>query len=234
MNLNKKLLVGIFVLSILFTMMNFQFVAAAQEEPDREVNISGDSTQKRIEANERVQFQFRERTRLTLQADCNMSVDIECDGEKIGDKEFELEVDGDGDEDLELTIKCVEEEKELGLLKGNTYQARNRNRYLYQEGFCAQIECNDSCEAKLKMKATEENKNAVWAYYDEDEEEWVTVETVEEDGFLVAETDHFSTWTLLNPETDYTLIIVIGVGVGAAVIAAIAIVLIKKRKSSSK
>ncbi|GAG87404.1 unnamed protein product [marine sediment metagenome] len=45
-----------------------------------------------------------------------------------------------------------------------------------------------------------------WAYYDEATEEWVSVPTTVEDGYLAAEVTHFSTWTILIP--DYTLEIV--------------------------
>ena len=49
-----------------------------------------------------------------------------------------------------------------------------------------------------------------WAYYDETSEEWVSVPTSIEDGYLVAETDHFSYWTVLIPESDNNFLFYIG------------------------
>ena len=69
-----------------------------------------------------------------------------------------------------------------------------------------------------------------WAYYDEATEEWVSVPTTEKDGYLTAESSHFSTWTILLP--DYTLLIVgFSIGGGVAVLIIIGLVFyIKKRK----
>jgi len=216
---------GLLIMTMFLSAFNFQTVYAAADE---EVEVGDDDIQDQVQANERVRFRFRQRTQITVQSNVNTSVNINCKARDIGDKDFEIELEGEGD--LEMNMTCTEEEKELGLQKGNTYQTRNRNRYRYQEGFCTQIECNESCEAKLKLEATEENQNGQWAYYDDDDEEWVTVETTLEDGYLVAETDHFSTWTVLLPEIDYVLIIGITVGVGAIVIAALVIIFMKKRK----
>ncbi|MEJ2295907.1 MAG: hypothetical protein P8Y23_14215, partial [Candidatus Lokiarchaeota archaeon] len=110
-------------------------------------------------------------------------------------------------------MTCKEEQKELGLLKGNTYQIRNRNRYQYQEGFVCNIECNGTfTRAQLRIRATNENRVGSWAYYNETTNEWVTVPTTVEGDYLTAEVTHFSYWTILLP--DSTLVIVISVLTG--------------------
>ncbi len=228
MKISKNLLIGMIFVSILISSMNIQLVAAKDmADPDRDISIDDDSIKEHIQAHERVRFQFRKRTSITIQGNTNISVDIQCDANNIGDKDFQIEINSS--KDLELKMLCNEEEKELGLLKGNTYQVRNRNRYRYQEGFCVNLECNGTCDAKLMLEATEENQNGVWAYYDEDKEEWVTVDTEIEDGYLVAETNHFSTWTVLVPEVDYTIYLIIG-GISAAAIIGIVIILRKRNK----
>ncbi|MHA1281574.1 MAG: hypothetical protein ACTSQP_03640 [Promethearchaeota archaeon] len=228
MKISKNLLMGMIFVSILISSMNIQLVTAKDmADPDRDVSIDGDSVKDHIKAHERVRFQFRKRTSITIQGNTNISVDIQCDANNIGDKDFQIEINSS--KDLELKMVCNEEEKELGLLKGNTYQVRNRNRYRYQEGFCVNLECNGTCNAKLMLEATEQNKNGVWAYYDESKEEWVSVETTVEDGYLVAETNHFSTWTVLVPEVDYTIYLIIG-GISAAAIIGIIIILRKRNK----
>ncbi len=195
---------------------------------DDKIDISGDTDQRRVNANERTTLRFRQRTQLTFSSNKNLDVNIECDAKNIGDKDFELELESS--EDLQLNMTCTEEEKELGLLKGNTYQPRNRERHRFLEGFVVSMECNGTFEAKLKMKATEENRLGTWAYYDESSEEWVPVETTEKNGYLVAETDHFSVWTVLLPEIDYTLLILIGMVLGAIVLVGITIVFIKRKE----
>ncbi|UCC19943.1 MAG: hypothetical protein JSV62_01300 [Promethearchaeota archaeon] len=62
--------------------------------------------------------------------------------------------------------------------------------------------CGDECcfnQARLRIKATNQNMFGKWAYYAEDSGEWVTVPTTIEDGYLTAQVDHFSTWTVLVP-----------------------------------
>ncbi|MHA1148685.1 MAG: hypothetical protein ACTSR8_10615 [Promethearchaeota archaeon] len=223
MKILNKIVMGSVLLALVLSNLNLHYASATIDD---EIDVDGDSVQKRIQANERVQFRFRKRTQLTLESNVNLTADINCDAQNIGDKDVILEIEADND--LEIQMKCTEEQKELGLQKGNTYQVRNQNRYRYQEGFCMEIKCNDTCDATLKMEVTEENQKGQWAYYDETDEEWVTVETEVKNGYLVAETDHFSTWTVLIPEEDYSIVI-IGVGIGAAVLVAI-VVILRRRK----
>ena len=151
------------------------------------------------------------------------------------DKHFELEIESEND--LEMNMTCTEEQQELGLLLGSRYQVRNRERnLLYQEGFCIRIETNKSgseqIKAQLKIQANHRNREGSWAYYDETEGEWVAVDTAEQNGYLVCETNHFSTWTILIPETDNAIWGFVGVGAvfaGAVIIAVVSIVY-KKRK----
>jgi hypothetical protein len=117
------------------------------------------------------------------------------------------------------------------LLKGNRYTIRNRHRYLYQEGFCVSLQCNnsDDVQAKLKIEANNQNRFGTWAYYDESSEEWVSVSTTIEDGFLVAETDHFSFWTILIPESDNNFAFYIGLIGVVGIIAVISVIYLRRR-----
>ena len=226
----KKIFFSTLVItSLIFSSMAFGVQEVAAAKDDEKVNIdNGDRIQQRITANNRVRFRFQDETKVTFEANKPANVNIKCDAERIGKKDFEIEVESD--EDFNMTMKCKEEEYEKGLLKGETVQARNRNRYRYQEGFVANIECSEDCEAKLRMQANEDNRGGTWAYYDESEEEWVPVETTEKDGYLECETDHFSTWTILVPEIDYTILIIAGIGIAAMVLIGVALLIIKRRK----
>ena len=226
----SKILLGTFFLMILFsTITSFNVVAVGN--PDTTVAVNMDTHQAQIQANNMTMFQFRNRTQLRLQANVNLDVTMDCDALRIGDKDFAVEIEGNGD--LKMNMTCTEEQAELGLLNGNTHQIRNRNRnqYQYQEGFVVALECNGTfTRAKLSISATDENRMGEWAYYDEATEEWVSVPTTVENGYLTAEVTHFSTWTILMP--DYTLAIVgfsIGGGVAALIIIA-TVFYIKKRK----
>ncbi|MFX1389096.1 MAG: hypothetical protein ACFE9Z_03420 [Promethearchaeota archaeon] len=86
-----------------------------------------------------------------------------------------------------------------------------------------QCECN--CEdkttcisARLRIRVTNENRYAKWAYYDENSEEWATAPTFIEEGYLTVETDHFSTWTVLIPALAANNTILI-IGSSAAILA---------------
>jgi len=226
----SKILLGTFFLMILFsTFTSFNVVAIGN--PDETFEIPADTHHAQIQANVATMFRFRQRTQLRLNASVNLEVTFDCDALRIGDKDFAVEIEGT--EDLQMNMTCTEEQAELGLLNGNTYQIRNRNRnqYQYQEGFVVKLECNGTfTRARLSIRATNENRIGQWAYYDEATEEWVSVPTTEKDGYLTAESSHFSTWTILLP--DYTLLIVgFSIGGGVAVLIIIGLVFyIKKRK----
>jgi hypothetical protein len=227
----QKLLVGIFLFSILFSMIigyNTQSVAAAQD--DEKVNIDdGDHVQEQIKANERVRFRFRDRTRITVESKEKVNVSIDCDAKRIGDKDFEIEIETEDRHNL--TMNCKEESNMLGLRKGDTVEVRNRMRHRYQEGFIVEVESSeDDVDAKLRIEENDENRGGTWAYYDKKNEDWVAVETTSKNGYLECETDHFSIWTILVPEYDFTLLLIVGAGIGAAVLVGLAIILIKRRK----
>ena len=224
----SKILLGTFFLMILFsTITSFNVVAIA--DPDQVIEVPTDSHQAQVQANIATMFRFRQRTQLRVMANVNLDLNLECEALRIGVKDFALEIEGNGD--LQMNMTCTEEQVQLGLLKGNTYQIRNRNRYQYQEGFCIDIECNGTfTRARLRIRATNENQAGQFAYYNEATGEWVSVPTTVDDGYLTAEVSHFSTWTILLP--DNTMLIVgftVGGGVAALIIIA-SVFYIKKRK----
>jgi hypothetical protein len=222
----NKVFLGIFSLLVLFSLLNVNSVAAQSIPMDINNN---DAYQGRLQANNQYQFTFRFKTQLRLMANVNVDIDIECEALKIGVKDFALEVTTT--HDLKMNMTCTEEQKELGLLAGYTYQIRNRNRLRYEERFCVQLKTNasDPLQAKLMIQATLQNQLGSWAYYDEAASEWVTVPTTVENGYLVATVDHFSYWTILIP--DFTLAIVIGIGVGASILITVLAIYYKRKRN---
>lgn len=221
----SKIVLASFAFLMFLSIFSVGTVLAA-EAPS--IEVEEDTIETRIQANNRVTFTFRNRTRLTLNSTVDIDLNIECRALQIGVKYFEMEIDAD--HDLQMNMVCTEEQIQLGLMNGSTFRNRNRNRYLYQEGFCVMIQCNDSCQAKLKIQANHQNHNGKWAYYDENSEEWITVPTTVEDGYLIAETDHFSYWTVLIPTTENNLMIYIGIGVVVGLIVVVTVLILKKRK----
>ena len=224
----SKILLGTFFLMILFsTVTSFNVVAI--EDPDEVVEVPSDSHQAQVYANVATMFRFSQRTQLRLRANVNLNLNLDCEALKIGDKDFALEIEGNGD--LQMNMTCTQEQVQLGLMMGNTYQIRNRNRYQYQEGFVVDIECNGTfTRARMRIRATNENRIGQFAYYDETSENWVNVPTTVEDGYLTAEVSHFSTWTILLPDTTM-LILGFTIGGSAAAVIVIALIFyIKKRK----
>ncbi len=230
MRRTSNIIIGVFIFLTLFSLINASNLVAAKAPP---VDIPGDTIQTKVQAHNKVTYAFKNRTRFTFNCSANAEVNIVCYALNIGQKDFELEVISEND--LQMNMTCTEEQNQLGLMKGHTYRIRNRNRYRYEEGFCISIQCNQSSQiqAKLKILATNQNRVGTWAYYAEDTEEWVSVQTVEQNGYLVCETNSFSTWTVLIPESEDTIM---GYGslaaiiVVLAVIAIVSVVLLKRRK----
>ena len=228
MKTSHKVLLSAILISTLFSISAFGNVLAV-EIP---LNSSQEEQYTRwIRANNETTFRYQFQTRLTINCSVDCEVTLSCESLKIGAKDFKIEIEGT--EDLEMNMTCTEEQAELGLLLGNRYTVRNRNRFLYQEAFCVNLQANTSfTQAKLMIQASSQNVGGSWAYYDDSTDVWVTVPTTEEDGYLVATTDHFSYWTILIPESDllfYIIIVAIIVGI-IAVVSIVGIVIYMKKR----
>lgn len=101
-----------------------------------------------------------------------------------------------------------------------------------------ECKCDSECpydgtflKARLRIRENDQNRQAQWAYYDEANEEWVIAPTINEDGYLTAETNVLSTWTLLVPEVTTSSIVgtVAIASVSALGIIAISVFYFKKR-----
>lgn len=231
----NKILIGIFTFAIFFALFNVNTVLAT---PDPPIPVNNPGLWKyQVQANENKTWQFQFKTKLTVQGNVTVSGYINCDeAPKIGDTHFEINIEAEND--LELNMTCTEEQSELGLLLGNTYQVRNRNRnLLYQEGFCIMIQTNKSgsepIKAKLKIQAQNKNHEGTWAFHNGTANQWEAVPTQEQGGYLICETNHFSTWTILVDETDDAIWGFLGIEavfIGVVVIAVVLVVYNKKRE----
>lgn len=222
----NKITLGAFAFLMLFSIFGATNVLATTPT---EVPINNEHLYNyQIQAHNEVMFRFAMQTRITVMTNVDLEVNIDCDASEIGVKDFILEVNGSGP--LLMNMTCTEEQAELGLMKGYTYQMRNQHRYLYDEGFCIQLNCNGTCDAQLKIQANNRNQNGQWARYNESSEEWELVPTTVEDGYLVAETSEFSYWTVLIPQADNTLLVVLSIGGAVGIIAVVSVLSIRKRK----
>ncbi len=185
---------------------------ATAQEPPVETPVNTNQYQGSIAGNETNQFTFRHRFQFQLRTNATVELDMDVEVDQVGDREFQLEVNTQ--EHAELTIRINGSDESMGLEEGNQLQARNQNRYRYQEQFRLNISCDQPVEAKLSINTTD--SGAKWAYYDEDKEDWVTVESSYQDGVLTAETNHFSVWTVLTLDESsipaYTLIGFVTIG----------------------
>jgi len=192
--------------------MGSYLTLATAQEPPVETPVNTNQYQGSIAGNETNQFTFRHRFQFQLRTNATVELDMDVDVDDVGDREFQLEVNTRTN--AELTIRINGSDESMGLEEGNKLQARNQNRYRYQEQFRLNISCDEPVEAKLSINTTD--SGAKWAYYDEDKEDWVTVESSYQDGVLTAETNHFSVWTVLTPDESsipaYTLIGFVTIG----------------------
>ncbi|MEJ2248149.1 MAG: hypothetical protein P8Y70_00675 [Candidatus Lokiarchaeota archaeon] len=220
----NKVLLGSIVFFMIFSMFGSIVVAA---DPAMEQQSF------QLQAHNRNMFQFQQQTRINISSAVDIKGNINVESGKISGKDFALEIES-ADGPMNLNMTCTEEQAELGLLNGNRYTVRNRNRFQYQEGFVVNISCNCSqIQARLRIKATNQNRLGEWAYYNHSTSEWVTVPTQVKDGYLEASTDHFSTWTILIPEEQSNLWFFVGIGitvaVAVAIVVGIVVIIIKRR-----
>ncbi len=222
--MNKKYIayavLGMVLLGTIAT-LSISMVAA---QGDVEVNQNQYTIQQ--QAQEEVNYRFRNRTRLRIQSQEQVNLNMDCDAMNIGDKTFSIELESDGE--ATLTMTCRREATQLGVQAGALI--RNQNRHQIREGFAIGLECEEMTRARIGMEMTRgEAIRASWAYFDEATEEWVEVASSYEDGMLVAETDHFSVWTIVNGGS--LVLLWVGIGVGVVALGAIAAILIRKKRA---
>ncbi|MFX1269433.1 MAG: hypothetical protein ACFFAK_15850 [Promethearchaeota archaeon] len=101
-----------------------------------------------------------------------------------------------------------------------------------------ECKCDSECpyngtflKARLRIKEANQNQLSQWAYYDNENEEWVTVPTINHDGYLTTETNVLSTWTLLVPkETTFTITGTVAIAsISAIGLIAISVFYLKKK-----
>ncbi len=163
-------------------------------------DVNANSYKGNMNAGEEKQLRFRNRFQLKLKANCSIETDIEADVDGIGDREFSFEVNTSAGQKLSLKFQANNSELNMG--DGAQIRTRSQNRYRYQEKFMFNASLNQTGEPlKAKLMLKTQDQTAKWAYYDEAASEWVEVESTYQDGYLVAETDHFSVWAVITPES---------------------------------
>ena len=189
--------------TILFSlMMSLSNVAAQGESPQME-NLSQNQYQGELAGNETNQFMFQNKFQFQIRTNQSIDLEMDVDVDAVGEREFELELNC-SEENLKLEVQIRASNDELGLTNGSAiqHQNQNQNQYMYQEQFTVNLTLNEDCELQARLRIDTDDENAKWAYFDEDAEEFVIVESQFQNGVLTAETNHFSTWTLLTIEPD--------------------------------
>ena len=200
MKSKKIFAVSVFGLILVTSMLAINNIAAAPSTPGKEVPVDSDQYKGNVDAGANNTYRFKNRFQFQLRTNASADVDIEADVDGIGDRSFSLS--GNTSSGQKLSLRFEDEDAEVGLEKGNRVQARNQNRYRYQEKFMMNASLNGTGQVQARLELTTENSDSTWAYYDEEAEEWIEVVSEYSNGVLSAETDHFSVWTVLETESD--------------------------------
>jgi len=177
--------------------------------------VNGYRYQERVQANVTNQWKFQEKTQFQLRTNNSMDVDMECDAENIGEKTFGLELQTQTN--LQLKVSMNASDAAIGLEDGKTLQVKNQSQkqFKFQYRFMVQLELNNSGDAiQARLQVTAPAEESTWVYYNEATEEFEEVASTVEDGMLVADTTHFSTYavfTVVDPATvdGYSLFVLI-------------------------
>ncbi|TFG20739.1 MAG: hypothetical protein EU530_02270 [Promethearchaeota archaeon] len=222
---NKYIAYLVLGMVLLGTVATLSLGLVAAQGPDT-VEVGSDNYQTQQSAGEK-EYRFRAQTRLRIKTSHQLQLNMSVNAMEIGDRGFYLEVESDGD--MEMNMTCVRDQEQLGIQNGSL--VRNQLRHQVRNNFAARLQINKTeFNARIGMEMSRGDAiRAHWAYFDEDGEEWVEVESSYEDGMLVAETDHFSVWTIV--ESPSLLGLWIGIGVGVVAIGAIAAIMIRKKRA---
>lgn len=162
-------------------------------------------------------LQLRIQSRNTLELHLNV-------GNDVAFVDFGLDLNQEGGLKLEIDI-TVEPKAGIDTIKGiGIYITIEPNA---TEDINASVRMSVD-EIRKKIGEDVNAKKLMWAYFNETENKWIYVTSEVVDGYLVADTDHFSTWTVvdLSESKDYTIYIVAAVLIGAL----LAVAAIKTKK----
>lgn len=191
-----------------------------------------------VRANEAIMFQYRNMTML-MNCTQNCEVEFNSDGE-VSPKIFGLTIEPN--QTMTLTMNLSKSP-----LQGALVNQRSLNFYLCIEPkepilFQAQIRLHiNQTDLSQTLNREVNASRLTWMYWNQTRAEWEPVESyMDQNGYLVCNTDHFSTWTVAEIEANQTptpepiednsfpiIYVVIGV-VAAAVIVTFGIITYKK------
>lgn len=166
------------------------------------ISVNANQYQARLLENQSYRLTFRNSFNFQFQANATMDLDMDVDVDAIGDRNFTMNFTTT--QTMEMTMKINGSAEQYGLTNGSQVQIQTQDQYRYRflEGMVFQFELNESAPMQAELRLTTQNQNTVWAYYDEEEEVWVPVESQYQNGELIANTDHFSLWTVLTYDED--------------------------------
>ncbi len=213
--------------AILFSLMaSLSSVAAQGEQPPIPVDVTQNQFQGSIAGNETKEYTFRNRFQFQIRTNQSMDLDVDVDVDNVGDREFGLELNACVGLSLEVQIRA--QNNDIGLTNGSQVA----NTYQYQERFVVNLTLDGECgdiQARLRINISDDGVHT-WAYYDEDTEEFIPVDSTVVDGELIADTTHFSTWTVLTvAEEESTIPGYTALG-GILGLGVLGLVFIQKRK----
>ncbi|WP_457558560.1 hypothetical protein [Candidatus Harpocratesius sp.] len=208
------------------------YINAVAADGPKEIEVGGNKHQENLTGNSTNKFTFQNRFKMQIRVNQSLNISINCDDPNLANREFEMDLNTSEPIAAEITIRT--ENSEIGLKNGSLVQNRNRLQYRYQEQFMINVSLNESVHLQARLALKMGDSNATWAYYDEESEEFVPVESSYQNGQLVAYTDHFSSWTILTLEEESDSSLIPGylwLGTPSLIGIGIAFLIIRKKRS---
>jgi len=200
MKLNRVLSITMLSM-VLISLVSIAFVYAQGQqgmEPPKQTNVGGNRYQGSIAGNETNQFRFQNNFQFQLRTNQSAQIDCDVDTANVQNRNFTMSLNTTQQIRLEMQIRASN--NDLNATDGAQVRAQNQARFRFQERFMVNmsVNCTEGLHARLEI--TTQSEECTWAYYDEESEEFVPVDSEYEDGILSTETDHFSIWIVLTPE----------------------------------
>lgn len=215
-NIKKSIIITIIINAMIVSSL-LSYAMAEQTEP-KELFQNQNRYEQNVNENEMNQFRFKNNFQFNFQCNSSIGVEFENDGlTDVGNITLELQTQ----EENTLRIQINKTDENLGLEKGRVLKNENMYRYRYTYMYILNISLENENDVNATLRAQVNNRNSAWAYYDEVSEDFVIVDSVYEDGYVITTTNHFSTWIVvevLEPTTIYIIIIACIVGLVAVII----------------
>lgn len=142
-------------------------------------------------------YTFQNRVQIQYYGNVSALLNMSC-GSDVADMNLSLEFRAQ--EQVQLQMQLNASNAGLNLTNQHQIRVQNGSLYMFKHMLVMNLSRNttDPMTCRLHLRIREQDRNCTWAWYDESSGEFVTLQSWYENGEIMADTTHFTTFVVLS------------------------------------